>query len=155
VLITSLISVVAIFISYYLGRKTKIKDRTESKLEERYYKFYIPLLTKGLKTSFYDYQYVMDFFGLDFVVFLLDSIPYMGNKSVKYIKDLYSYGQDFYMFGCDYSGQMKVAPKEIQELHDKNMETGNKIFNSFMEICKEEAAEIAEELKLEPISKSL
>lgn len=149
-------SLCSVFISFYLGqRSTNIATRNEQ-LKNRYFKFYIPFFVKLLKTSNVDFEYVISFFGIDFVAFLLDSIQFMSKDSAKFVGDLSKYGQDFEIYNIEYLlDPHKEITNEIRLSHENKVATANLIFKKFVESCMAESESIAKKLKLEPVTSNI
>lgn len=157
-IISSITAILAVIISFFLGKASSNTTYRKEKLEERYYKFYMPLFSKLLRISFTDFEKVIQFHGIDFVEFLLGNIRYMSVDSVKLISALYFRYQQIIIYEAWYIPKIgqELTSAEIadKDKHKQNMIEANKEFQKFTLLCCKESTDIARKLNLEPIAKS-
>src|SRR5699024_3772681 len=136
------------------GKKSTQVNFQLKKLEERYYNFYIPLVGKCMRSSFKNFEETIQFHGLIFVVFLLDNLQYMTPESSKYVSDLYIYAQSIYAYETKLLSGIEIT--EVKKLeHSFLGKDANVKFIEFMKQCCEEATDIPQNLKLEPVTKNI
>lgn len=144
------VSVIAIFISNYLGNRASLRQYKRQQVLERYNYFYVPfikwfvheepdkhLLNNLIINNSFD----------DFSDLIQSNIRYLGKKSIRQYYALISYND----FCVDkFTSQAESAPKS-----DLTAEKLNALFNDLVLSVLRESVHLAKELKLEPIGQPI
>lgn len=144
--ITPIVTVLSVFISFGLGIWTKTRDFRKSQLEKRYINFYIPFLSKLLRYQHTDnspYE-LLAHHGLDIINLISNNIQFLSINEVTLYKDLY-----WLAFRC-----IEFSTGKYPE-NEKYVQDFNRKFDEFIIYTKISAGNIAKNLKLESISKSI
>ena len=158
-LIPSITSIIAVFVSFFLGKHMNQSTEKNKKLEERYNNFYMPLFSKLARISFRNFEEVLQFHGVSFTSFLLDNMQYMSTDSVKYLPYLYEFTSKHVIYESWYlsniGSELDATQKSDQEQFFNDTTSINLVFFDFVTICSSEADKIAKSLHLEPITQEL
>lgn len=140
--IPALISVISIFISFFLGQRSKAKSIKQEALKDRYNHFYVPYM-KLLMNNWYGHIAS----GLlpreekdQFYILVTENIHYLGKRSSAY---LMSYIEGYTASNFD---------EDKHQHFEGGREKFTPIFNKMTLLILKEAKGIARKLKLQPPS---
>lgn len=140
-IITPLISLSSVLISYFLGRWSKSKDAKKESDIERYKKYYVPLFSMLVRFGYpktTTYQILM-LHQLKVIDFMESNIIHMSLEEASLFKDIYYLSLRSIEFA---TGNYPENQHYIEDLE--------RVFENFISISEQKATTIAARLRLEP-----
>lgn len=140
-IITPIVSLLSVLISFFLGRWSKSKDAQRDSDIERYTKYYVPLFSMLVRYNYPKttmYQILM-LHQLKVIDFLESNIIHMSLEEASMFKDIYSLSLRSFEFS---TGNYPENEPYIKDLEI--------VFENFISISEKKATTIATRLRLDP-----